>query len=132
MIASGIFDKFGTGNLSREIASLLDRDQCVGCPVRTTSFSAYSLASFAKTLPTARLWMSMRPTTFLHTRQAQTLNSESDHRTKAAQTKSRNPHCPDHDQPRMVRICELIVSVGLNQALKGRPGQDRSRVSHQG
>jgi len=24
--------------------------------------------------------------------------------------------------PRMVRICELIVSVGLNQALKGQPG----------
>jgi hypothetical protein len=23
--------------------------------------------------------------------------------------------------PRMVRVCELIVSVGLNQALKGRP-----------
>ncbi len=23
----------------------------------------------------------------------------------------------------MVRICELIVSVGLNQALKGRPGR---------
>jgi hypothetical protein len=47
----------------------------------------------------------------------------SDRCTQANQTKSRKPTRPDHGQPRMVRIRELIVSVRLNQALKGRPGR---------
>ncbi len=34
-------------------------------------------------------------------------------------TQTNKPRCPDQGQPRVVRVCELTVSVGLNQALKG-------------
>jgi hypothetical protein len=47
----------------------------------------------------------------------------SDRYTQANQTKNRKRSRPDHGQPRMVRIRELIVSVRLNQALKGRAGR---------
>jgi hypothetical protein len=47
----------------------------------------------------------------------------SDRCTQANQTKNRKRSRPDHGQPRMVRIRELIVSVRLNQALKGRAGR---------
>src|ERR1700704_4919828 len=41
MVAAGIFDRCGAGNLRREIASLLDRPHRVGCPVQRERRDAY-------------------------------------------------------------------------------------------